>query len=67
MIPAPGFAEPCRRWKMCFTENLCGRVFKVVEPLHRGNPTLSAMDAGFQRYGKASQLEITSLIYCVPV
>ena len=27
------------------------------EPLHRGNPTLSAMDAGFQWYGKASQLE----------
>ena len=39
------------------TENLCGRVFKVVEPLHGGSPTLSAMDAGFQWYGKASQLE----------
>ena len=40
-----------------FTENLCGRVFKVGEPLHGGNPTLSAMDVGFQWYGKASQLE----------
>ena len=39
------------------TENLCGRVFKLGEALHGGNPTLSAMDAGFQWYGKASQLE----------
>ena len=40
-----------------FTENLCGRVFKVGESLHGGNPTLSAMDVGFQWHGKASQLE----------
>ena len=39
------------------TENLCGRVFKVGEPLHGGDPTLSAMDVGFQWYGKASLLE----------
>ena len=30
------------------TENLCGKVFKVGEPLNGGNPTLSAMDVGFQ-------------------
>ena len=32
-------------------------MFKVGEPLHRANPTLSAIDVGFQWYGKASQLE----------
>ena len=32
-------------------------MFKVGEPLHGGNPTLSAIDVGFQWYGKASQLE----------
>ena len=39
------------------TENLCVKMFKVGEPLHGGNPTLSAIDVGFQWYGKASQLE----------
>ena len=58
----PGLAEPCAVWalevRICRgTENLCVKMFKVVEPLHGGNPTLSAIDVGFQWYGKASQLE----------
>ena len=54
--PLPHRRRTWRR-KIDCTENLYGRVFKVVEPLHGGSPTLSAMDAGFQWYGKASQLE----------
>lgn len=38
--------------------NLCWRVFKVVEPLHKVDPTLLAEEARFQWYRESSQLEI---------